>query len=108
MDQWIELYIGTTGINLTGWTIELTDGTDVIGDLTSSGAFDVSNYISNSVGSSFLNTATGDYLILGNVDGTGATNDDILITLKDAAGNIVDQVELGDDAAGDGTGDGCA
>jgi len=106
VDQWIELYIGSSGINLTGWTIELTDGTDVIGDLTSSGAFDVSNYISNSVGSSFLNTAEGDYLILGNVDGTGATNDDILITLKDAAGNIVDQVELGDDAAGDGIGDG--
>ena len=106
VDQWIELYIGTSGINLTGWTIELTDGTDVIGNLTSSGAFDVSNYISNSVGSSFLNTAEGDYLILGNVDGTGAINDDILITLRDAAGNIVDEVELGDDAAGDGAGDG--
>ena len=39
-DEWVELYIGTTGINLTNWSIELTDGTNVTGDLTSTGAFE--------------------------------------------------------------------
>lgn len=104
-DEWVELYIGTANINLTNWTIELTDGSDVTGDLTATGAFDVVNYVTSGSGS-FLKTEVGDYLVLGNVDGSGDMSDDILITLRDATGTLVDEVELGDDPASDGAGDG--
>ncbi|MDX9749042.1 MAG: Ig-like domain-containing protein, partial [Paludibacter sp.] len=67
------------------------DGTNVIGDLTSTGAFDVSNYIGTG---SFTNTVSGDYLVLGNVDGSGAMNNSITINLKDPSGIIVDVVSL--------------
>ena len=32
-DEWIELYIRSASIDLTGWTIELIDGTNVSGNL---------------------------------------------------------------------------
>ncbi|MBN2165233.1 MAG: Ig-like domain-containing protein, partial [Marinilabiliaceae bacterium] len=90
-DEWVELFINSDGVDLAGWTIELIDGTDVIGDLTNTGAFDVSNYITAGSGS-FSNTAVGDYLVLGNVDGAEAMNNAITITLKDPSGAIVDVV----------------
>ncbi len=99
-DEYVELFIKTSGVDLTGWTIELIDGTDVIGDLTSNGAFAVSNYLSGQ-GGSFTSSATGDYLVLGNVDGSGAMNNDVLIILKDPSGTMVDRVKLGG-----GTGEG--
>jgi len=64
-DEFIELYIKTAGLDLTNWTIELLDGTNVIGDLTSTGAFDDSNYITSDSGT-FTNTEIGDFLVLGN------------------------------------------
>ncbi len=97
--------MASDGINLAGWSIELTDGTNVTGDLTSSGAFSVSDYVATG-GGSFTNTRIGDYLVLGNVTGSGAINNDVLVTLKDASGSKVDEVEIGDDPASDGTGDG--
>lgn len=105
VDEWIELYIGTAGVNLTNWTVELTDGSNITGNLTSTGAFDVSNYITSGSGN-FFNTEVGDYLVLGNPDGSGSLEDDIVITLKDASGTTVDEIELGDDVASDGAGDG--
>ncbi|MCE7992289.1 MAG: T9SS type A sorting domain-containing protein [Roseivirga sp.] len=95
-DEWVELYINTAGIDLTGWTIELNDGTDVTGDLTSSGAFSTSRYITAGSGS-FTSTEVGDFLVLGNVDGSGAINNDATIILKDNHGSIIDQVTLGGD-----------
>jgi hypothetical protein len=100
-DEWIELYIGTAGLNLTKWTLDMIDGTDQSGELTTSGPFAVVNYVGSG---SFLNTQVGDYLILGNP--TGSINDDIYLVLRDASGNIVDDVELGDDDEADGNGDG--
>ena len=94
VDEYLELYIKVSGLDLTGWTIELLDGTDVTGDLTSSGAFDVSNYTSSGSGT-FLSTEVGDYLVLGNVDGSGAMNNSITINLKDSGGTIIDTVTLG-------------
>lgn len=91
-DEWIELLILETGLNLTGWTIELLDGSDVAGNLTSSGAFDVSNYLG---AGSFTNTVSGDFLVLGNVDGSGAMNNSITINLKNPNGDIVDAVTFG-------------
>ena len=38
-DEWIELYVTANGVNLTGWTIELNDGTDESGLIDAGGAF---------------------------------------------------------------------
>ncbi|RXQ96090.1 T9SS type A sorting domain-containing protein [Ancylomarina salipaludis] len=91
-DEWVELYINSTGIDLTEWTIELLDGSDITGNLTNTGAFAVSNYIG---GGSFANTMAGDYLVLGNPAGAGLLNNSITINLKDSGGAIVDVVVLG-------------
>lgn len=98
-DEWIELYIGSSGLNLTKWIISVEDGTDFSGDLTSSGAFAVSAYIGSG---SFNNTVAGDYLILGNPVSTNAINNSVYITLTDPYGTMVDDVEIGDDQEGDG------
>ncbi len=102
-DEWIELYVGTTGLNLTKWIISVEDGTDFSGDLTSSGAFSVVNYVGSG---SFSSTVAGDYLILGNPVSTQTIDDNVYITLTDPYGVMVDDVELGDDPEGDGNGDG--
>ncbi len=94
VDEYVELYILTTGLSLEGWTIELNDESIVTGDLTPTGAFHVSNYITLGSGS-FFYTQSGDYLLLGNVAGSGAMNNVITIILKDNLGHIIDHVELG-------------
>jgi len=93
-DEWIELLINSDGIDLTGWTLELLDGTNVIGDLTNTGAFDDIIYAGTG---SFNYTNSGDYLVLGNVDGTnGAMNNTgLTINLKDPSGALVDAVVIG-------------
>lgn len=96
IDEWVELLILEDGLNLNSWTIELLDGTDVSGDLSSSGAFQTSKYISSSDGT-FANTDSGDFLVLGNVDGSGSMLNTITIRLKDNLGNLVDEVELSSD-----------
>lgn len=106
-DEWVELYIVAPGLDLTGWTIELNDGSDVSGDLTTTGAFDTVNYVPTG-GGSFNNTATGDYVVLGNVDGAGSMNNSITIVLKDPTGAIIDQVQIGSGGAPDGVNDGNA
>jgi hypothetical protein len=93
-DEWIELYIRSASIDLTGWTIELIDGTNVSGNLTSTGAFAVSNYITSGTGS-FTNSEAGDFLVLGNAVGDGNINNNITINLKDSTGLIIDTVTLG-------------
>ena len=93
-DEWVELYIKSASIDLTGWTIELIDGTNVSGNLTSTGAFAVSNYITSGTGS-FTNSEAGDFLVLGNVAGGGNINNSITINLKDSTGLVIDTVTLG-------------
>ncbi|MEM8895181.1 MAG: hypothetical protein AAGC88_11430, partial [Bacteroidota bacterium] len=92
-DEWVELFVTEDDLNLTGWTIELNDGSDISGSLLAGGAFVFSNYNSLS-GGLFQATDSGDYLILGNVNG-GDMEDIINVILKDANGNIVDQVDIG-------------
>ncbi|WP_452610319.1 Ig-like domain-containing protein [Roseivirga echinicomitans] len=94
VDEFVELFINSTGIDFTGWTIELIDGTDVIGDLTNTGAFDAINYFTSGTGT-FNSSEAGDYFVLGNVDGSDAMNNDVLVVLKDSGGAVVDQVQLG-------------
>ncbi|MGF1759504.1 tandem-95 repeat protein [Photobacterium sagamiensis] len=92
-DEWIELLINSDGIDLTGWTLELLDGSGIGGDLSNTGAFDVSNYLGSG---SFANTVSGDYLVLGDVDGAGEMNNSgLTINLKDPGGAIVDAVVIG-------------
>ncbi|NJN94859.1 MAG: CehA/McbA family metallohydrolase [Anaerolineales bacterium] len=101
-DEFVELYIKANGLDLTGWTIELLDGTDVTGSLLGGGAFRVSNYISST--GSFTNTQAGDYLVLGDVVGSSTQmSNNILIVLKDNTGTIIDSVQLGTNGAPDGT-----
>ncbi|WP_425392168.1 T9SS type A sorting domain-containing protein [Ekhidna sp.] len=102
-DEWIELYIGTSGLNLTRWTISADDGTPFSGDLTEDGAFQTVHYVGSG---SFVNTQVGDYLVLGNPTGTAAMNDDIYIELFHPDGTLVDDVEIGSDPETDGTTDG--
>ncbi|HMQ51222.1 MAG TPA: lamin tail domain-containing protein [Anaerolineae bacterium] len=103
IDEFIELLIKTDGLDLTGWTLDLLDGSNVSGDLTAVGAFDVSNYLGTGT---FTRTVAGDYLVLGNVTGSGQMSNDILLVLKDHTGQIIDQVEIGSDPQGDGPADG--
>jgi len=109
VDEWVELYIATTGLNLTDWTIELNDGSDVTGDLTNNndGAFQTSTYIALN-GGEFTSTAKGDYLVLGNVKSTEAMNNNITIVLKDPTATIIDQVQIGECGAPDGSSNGVA
>ncbi len=102
-DEWIELYIGTSGLNLTKWTIRVDDGGVFSGDLTSSGAFQVVNYVGSG---SFVNTQVGDYVVLGNPTGSEEMNNSVFIELFHPDGSLVDDVEIGDDDEGDGNGDG--
>ena len=103
VDEFVELLIKSAGINFTGWTIELNDGSNVIGDLTNTGAFDATAYSGTGT---FNNTAVGDYLVLGNVDGAGAMNNTgLTINLKDPGGAIVDAVVIGGGAGEAPTGD---
>ncbi|MFK5970178.1 MAG: ExeM/NucH family extracellular endonuclease [Candidatus Marithrix sp.] len=101
VDEWLELYIATSGSNLTNWIIELNDGSDVTGDLTNNkdGAFQVSTYIALNDGG-FTNTAEGDYLILGNVKGDGQMSNNITIILKDPLGTVIDQIQINGNATG--------
>jgi len=95
-DEWIEFLINSNGIDLTGWTLELLDGTNIIGDLTNRGAFSAAVYAGTG---SFNNTNAGDYLVLGDVYGKGAMNGSgLTINLKDPGGAIVDAVVIGDGA----------
>ncbi|OFX29031.1 MAG: hypothetical protein A2W92_05345, partial [Bacteroidetes bacterium GWA2_42_15] len=92
-DEWIELFIQSDGIDLSGWTITVDDGVLFSGDLSNTGAFDVSNYIGTGV---FGNTKSGDYLVLGNPDGSNTLNDTgLTIQLKDPGGAVVDAVTIG-------------
>ncbi|MEQ8714919.1 MAG: LamG-like jellyroll fold domain-containing protein [Cyclobacteriaceae bacterium] len=93
-DEWIELYIETSGINLTGWTIDMIDGSDRSGTLEvgGDGVFNNVHYVSSGSGS-FTSTAAGDYFILG--DPVGDMDNDVLIVLYDPSGTEIDRVQLG-------------
>lgn len=103
VDEWVELYIVVEGLDLSGWQIELLDGTDVRGDLTAGGAFQTVRYIGSG---QFERTAAGDYLILGNVAGSEAMNNEGTIRLLDNNGAVIDEVILGQGSAPSGNASG--
>jgi PKD repeat protein len=103
-DEWVELYnAGTQAINLvsgSGWTLEFVNGSNTTLNFSAPGTA----VLRFSAGGSVANFQPGEYLVIGNPP--GAINNDVFIVLKDAAGAVVDQVEIGDDFANDGSGDG--
>ncbi len=101
-DEWVELFnTGAQAIDLTNWSIEFINGTNVTLSFSNPGSTTVLRF---SAGGSVANFQPGEYLVIGNP--TGANNNDILIVLKDETGAIIDQVEIGDDFENDGAGDG--
>jgi PKD repeat protein len=100
-DEWVELFnAGTEPVNLSGWTIELINGTNVTLNFSSTGGM----VLRFSAGGSAANFQAGEYLVIGNPP--GAINNDVFIVLKDETGAVVDKVEIGDDFENDGNGDG--
>jgi hypothetical protein len=103
-DEWLELYnAGTTAIDLQaggGWTLTMTDGTNATLSFAAPGA----TVIVFSNGGSLANFQPGEYLVVGNPPGD--MNNNIYVTLRNAAGTLIDDVEIGDDFEGDGPGDG--
>ncbi len=91
-DEWIELLILADGLDLTAWTLELRDGSDVSGDLTEAGAFQVVRYLG---AGSAAATRAGDRLVLGNVRGSGTLNNAVTVQLLDSHGGLIDAVTLG-------------
>ncbi len=90
-DEFVELYIKTAGLDLSDWTIELTDGSPASGGLGAGGAFVVARY--GGAGNP-QNTSAGAYLVLGSPS-SGSLSNTILIVLKDGDGQVIDQVQLG-------------
>ena len=91
-DEWVELYVTSNGLDLTGWTIDLNDGTNESGVIAAGGAFVIMNYIS-ATGGMFTDTDAGDYIVLGQPN-TGSMDATITVTLRDNTMAIVDQVEI--------------
>lgn len=92
-DEYIEIYNGTgDAIDLTGWNVTMTDGTDVVESLGDAGW---SKYFSagGSVGS-FL---SGEVLVLGNP--TGDMKNTIEVELTDQSGQVVHSVYTDDSNA---------
>ena len=89
-DEYVELYISSDNVDLTGWTIDLIDGTDVIGaDIDAGGgtpAFAVNVFSAGSISS----TVADSYLVLGNEAISPINNTGLTINLYDADGTLVD------------------
>jgi Bacterial Ig-like domain len=100
-DEWIEIYNASSQtFNIMNWTLEMVDTTPEV------------HIIGGGSGTEVLIPPTstlsqfepGSYLIIGNP--IGSNNNDTFFALKNTQGNIVDDVEIGDDPEGDGDGDG--
>ncbi len=103
-DQWIELFNTQTAaspIDLTGWALYMHDISYArygLGD-TASGAI-----LRFSAFSCLTGFANGGCLVIG--DPPGAMDKTVFLELRDAAGTLIDTVELGDDPEDDDNGDG--
>lgn len=103
-DEYIELYnAGSTVVDLTGWTLEIHDDVPDTSEIMAAGVVLVS------AGSTLREVQPGAYVLIG--DPPGTVSNDVYLVLRDAAGSVVDDVEIGGlteslDTEGDGVGDG--
>lgn len=101
-DEWIELYNASDeALGLAGWRLTAWSGDTVVSIESFGGGY---SSFSFSPGSALYNLQTGSCLVVG--DPYGALPNRVYLQLHDPAGNLIDDVELGDDPEGDGTGDG--
>ncbi len=92
IDEWVELFIKSSGIDLSvGWTLEVSSNA-FSGSLNADGAFEISRYVGGT--GSISNTASGSYLVLGNPISSYQMTNSTIITLKDPGGAVVDAVTL--------------
>ena len=93
-DEWLELYNGSgVVVDLTGWTLVMTDttpATEAIGSGEAMLAFSASGALSA--------FQPGEFLVVGNPKGD--LNNTVTIELYDALGILVDRVALGGDGGG--------
>jgi len=95
-DEWVELLnVSNRVLNLTHWQLAMIDTTPVTETLGAGTAV-----LHFSHGGSLSRFQPGERLIIGNP--RGAMNNDVYLQLLDADGNLVDDVEIGDDFEKDG------
>jgi hypothetical protein len=95
-DEWVELLnVSDRILDLTGWQLIMTDTTPATEVLGAGNAV-----LRFSHGGSLTHFQPGERLIIG--DPRGALNNDVYLQLLDATGQLVDDVEIGDDFEGDG------
>lgn len=104
-DQYIELYnAGTTIVDIRNWELTMVDASSDTALISES---NTEIDLAISPGSTLSALQPGGFVVVGNPDGTMAN--DVFITLRDASGRLVDDVEIGGvgrDAEGDGPEDG--
>lgn len=100
-DEWIEIYnaSGQT-LDLNNWSLEMNDTTPETHIIGSGSGTEV-YFPPTATASSF---SPGAYLIIGNP--TGSNNMDCYFVLRNSNGDLIDDVEIGDDPENDGDGDG--
>ena len=87
-DEWIELYNGSGAtLDLSGWTLVMTDGTPATEALGTGDAV-----LAFSAGGALTTFQPREYLTIGNPKGD--LNNDVVVELYDAGGILVDRVAL--------------
>jgi hypothetical protein len=100
-DEWIELVNANPfPVNIAGAALEMRDTTPSFVYLNNGAVF----AMQFSQGGSVTNFLPGEYLTIGEPEGT--MNNNTFLSLNDGLNAAVDSVELGDDSEGDGAGDG--
>jgi hypothetical protein len=93
-DEWVELYNGSdVVVDLTGWTLVMTDTTPASEPIGSGEA--MLSFSASGVLSAFQ---PGEFLVVGNPKGD--LNNTVTLELYDALGVLVDRVALGGDGGG--------
>lgn len=100
-DEWIEIVNASgSAVDLSGYTLEMYDTAPAVFDLGAVGA----TVRVLPAGSTLDAVPPGGIVLIGNPP--GEMNNDVHLVLRDATDLIIDEVEIGDDPAGDGAGDG--
>lgn len=112
-DEWVELLVSAnaTSVDLTGYTLEVFNGPNIDGPAVQVTELDdtkVSDGELRFFGGGSLNAVPASARVVVG-DPTGSISNDTYIVLRDADGNVVDEVEVGGntpatDRGGDGTG----